>query len=141
MPRETQVMDKTFKSYGSIGSYKAVSCDVGTPGYCRIHAGSLYPGSLPGIGFTQNGSSNSGEDLRVRMIGISKFYFAATQGSSPLGRPMYSRRGGRLSVLHVGAQGAGSVHFSMGICVDAEGTGSVGAFGQIKVDPQFMTGV
>lgn len=139
MPRETQIMDKTFKAYGSIGSYRAVSCDVGTPGYCRIHAGSLYPGSLPGIGICQNGSSNSGEDLRVRMIGISKFVFSATQGSNPLGRPLYPRRIGRLSLLHIGAQGAGSLVFSMGVCVDVEGTGSEGAYGQVNLQPQWFS--
>jgi len=139
MPRETQILDKTFKSYGSIGSYKVVSCDVGTPGYCKIHAGSLYPGSLPGIGITQLGSSKSGDDLQVRMIGISKFVFSATQGSNPLGRPMYPRRGGRLSVLHIGAQAAGSLCFSMGVCVDAEGTGSEGAYGQLMIQPQWFT--
>lgn len=137
MPRETQVMDKTFKSYGSIGSFLAVTCDVGTPGYCKVIAGSLAPGSVPSVGITQQGSSKSGLDLRVRMIGISKFVFAATQGSNPLGRPMYVRRGGRLSVLHFKLPQGTPVH-SAGYCVDAEGTGSEGAYGQINVSPQFM---
>ena len=136
MPGASYVLDKTFRAYGSIGTFRVVSCDVGTNGYCATLAGTLIPGTIPGVGFTQTGSSKSGDEVEVRLIGISKSILSALQGTNPLGRPMYVRRGGRVSVLHP----IGTVaKFAIGVCVGAEGTGSSGQQVDILIQPQFIS--
>ena len=137
MPGPTYGLDKTFRSYGSIGTYRLVSCDVGTSGYCKLYAGTLIEGSLPGIGFTQTGASKSGEQISVRVGGITKAIWACTQGSSPLGRPVRGRNSvGKIGIAYPKVP-QGTPNFIAGFCVGAEGTGSVGAQADILIAPQF----
>ena len=132
-------MDITFKSYGSIGTYRLVSCDVGTSGYCKLYAGTLAAGTLPGIGFTQSGASKSGVAMSVRMLGgVTKAIWAVQQGSSPLGRPVRGRdTAGKIGIAYPKVP-QGTPIFAAGFCIGAEGTGSAGAQADILVAPHFI---
>ncbi len=138
MPGATSVLDKTFKSYGSIGTYRLVSCDVGTSGYCKLYAGTLAAGTLPGIGFTQTGASQSGVAINVRIAGVTKAIWAVQQGSIPMGRPVYGRdAAGKIGVAYPKVP-QGTPIFSPGFCIGAEGTGSAGAQADILIAPHFI---
>lgn len=131
-------MDITLRSYGSIGTFKLVSCDVGTSGYCKLYAGALIAGTLPGIGFTQSGASKSGVPMSVRVAGVTKAIWATQQGSSPLGKAVRGRDlVGRIGVAYPKVP-AGTPIFSPGFCIQAEGTGSAGAEASILISQHFI---
>ena len=135
----TYVLDKTFYSVGSIGTYIAVR--LGTPSTTQNYVSKLEgtvlasgaQGSILPIGITQTGCSASGKAVSVRMLGISKMFMRAVQGTLIQGAAIRVAthgkgmvQGNKLGTAPVGCVGYG---------VSAEGKGSANALIDVFVMP------
>lgn len=142
MAKATYVLDKTFRAYGTIGTYRVVTGMVGTEGYCRMHSGTVSAawatvGTESVLGITQNASKKSGESLNVRMLGISQAYLHAAQGTFPIfgqwARPLYNGK----VVIKSYSGGTALCLPSVGLIVGGEGKGSANAYIDIFVLPGY----
>lgn len=137
---ETYVLDKTFKSVGSIGTGICVRLGTGSPvgntyrNSVKVVAGSLNPGSIMPIGVSVTGCSETGKEVIVRMLGIAKTKLAVTVGSIIQGKPAYAASKGKVRVLSPGVVGSYAVAM-LGPVIYAEGGGSADGFIDVMVNP------
>jgi hypothetical protein len=144
---ETYVLDKTFYAIGSIGTGVAVRLGLGTPSnskyrnYVKTIAGTLTVGSVPAIGISVTGCSETGKEVIVRLVGIAKAKIRATSGTIIQGKPFFAATKGKLQLaanVRNGGQRSGTTHPIVGYCVNAEGYGSPDCFIDLLVSPQYI---
>lgn len=138
------VLDLSFRGYGTIGTYRAVTGHCGTSGYVRKHPGTVLAawnsgGTVSVMGITQSAIDKSGETISVRCIGVSKAVWKASQGTAPVFgqyvRPFYDGKVGLRTKSDAGTLRAIPV---VGLVVEAEGTGSANSEIKVLVNPQWV---
>ena len=138
MAGPTYVLDKTFRSQGSIGTFVVVRGGPGTTNrdYVQRLAGTNTPGTILPMGIAQTGASKSGIEVNVRMIGVSKVKMQVTSGSVVQGKLAYPSSNGQVKVM---TRPVGTVPKAVvGQFVGIEGAGSPTSLASVLVTPMFQ---
>ena len=138
------VLDMTFKAYGTIGTFRVVTgqVGVGSSRYCRLHPGTPMAGWFTGgtcsvLGVTQGASQKSGDTVPVRVLGVSQVILKAACGTFPLmgnyARPLYD---GKVTCRAYSVAGSTLLPV-VGQFVEGEGKGSTDQVVQVLVNPGY----
>ena len=132
------VLDSTFRSQGSVGTYDVVRVGPGTTnrGYVSKLAGTNTAGTILPLGVAQTGASVSGKEISIRLLGISLAKMQVTSGSIVEGKMAFPSSGAKIKVI---TRPVGTVPKAiLGQIVGAEGAGSPSSLVRVFVHPTFI---
>ena len=132
-----RILDKTFRSLGSVGTGEWMRIGVGTPTGKRNHAqqlaGTNAIGTIPTIGLSMVGASDGEKEVVVRLIGVAPAKVDVTFGTILQGHYAWPASKGRSKFS---SRPQGTVpNVIGGQVVFAEGGGSAGGFVDVLIRP------
>lgn len=140
---ESYVLDKTFLSAGSIGTYLCVRNGTGSPtslsdivNRAALAIGTLAVGSLVPMGVSQIGCSESGKEIIVRMLGISKVKLQVVSGTVMVSRFVRPATHAGVKAINKGGGTAGIL--GQVVYVEGSGVGSTGQLISVMVNPGYI---